>query len=295
MVRLHPELPATESTCSFFAAPFLVCRWHCASRASRGAEFMDWLTRPPWPLPALLAWGGSWLLFLGLQRVTTPVLALLLACALAATASLLGSNWWRRGLIAAGFPLALALTGGAVVPPWAWLVPLALLALVYPLNAWRDAPLFPTPINALQGLAAQVPLAPGARVLDAGCGLGDGLRALRRAYPQARMEGVEWSWPLRFLCALRCPWAQVRRGDMWRTDWSGYQLVYLFQRPESMARAAAKAQVEMAPGSWLVSLEFAVPDVLPQAQLRLPGNRVVWIYGMPGDGGARRNTERTHD
>ena len=39
---------------------------------------MDWLTRPPWPLPALLAWGGSWLLFLGLQRVTTPVLALLL-------------------------------------------------------------------------------------------------------------------------------------------------------------------------------------------------------------------------
>jgi hypothetical protein len=115
-------------------------------------------------------------------------------------------------------------------------------------------------------------------VLDAGCGLGDGLRALRRAYPQARLEGVEWSWPLRFLCALRCPWAQVRRGDMWRTDWSSYQLVYLFQRPESMARAAAKAQAEMASGSWLVSLEFAVPGVLPQAQLRLPGDRVVWIY-----------------
>ncbi|MGE5331900.1 MAG: class I SAM-dependent methyltransferase, partial [Nitrospirota bacterium] len=133
----------------------------------------------------------------------------------------------------------------------------------------------------LQGLAAQVPLAPGARVLDAGCGLGDGLRALRRAYPQARLEGVEWSWPLRFLCALRCPWAQVRRGDMWRTDWSSYQLVYLFQRPESMARAAAKAQAEMASGSWLVSLEFAVPGVLPQAQLRLPGDRVVWIYRFP--------------
>lgn len=239
---------------------------------------MLWIARIPWPLPALLAWGGAWLLFAGLQRVTSPVWALLLACALAAAASLMGSNWWRRGLIAAGFPLALALTGWAVVPAWAWLVPLGLLALVYPLNAWRDAPLFPTPINALQGLAAQVPLAPGARVLDAGCGLGDGLRALRRAYPQARLEGVEWSWPLRFLCALRCPWAQVRRGDMWRTDWSSYQLVYLFQRPESMARAAAKAQAEMAPGSWLVSLEFAVPGVLPQAQLRLPGDRVVWIY-----------------
>jgi hypothetical protein len=48
-------------------------------------------------------------------------------------------------LIAAGFPLSLALTGAAGLPAWAWLVPLALLLLVYPLNAWRDAPLFPTP------------------------------------------------------------------------------------------------------------------------------------------------------
>jgi hypothetical protein len=68
---------------------------------------------------------------------------------------------------------------------------------------------------------------------------------------------------------------------MWRADWSGYQLVYLFQRPESMERAAAKAQAEMAPGAWLVSLEFAVPGALPQAQLRLSGERVVWVYRMP--------------
>jgi hypothetical protein len=33
---------------------------------------------------------------------------------------------------------------------------------------------------------------------------------------------------------------------MWRADWSGYQLVYLFQRPESMARAWAKGCAEMA-------------------------------------------------
>lgn len=242
---------------------------------------MNWIPRIPWPLPALLTWGSAWLLFAGLQRVISPVWALLLACALAAVASVLGSNWWRRGLIAAGFPLALALMGVAAVPSWAWLVPLALLLCVYPLNAWRDAPLFPTPHHALEGLDAQVPLAQGAQVLDAGCGLGDGLLALRRAYPRARIEGVEWSWPLRLLCQFRCPWARVRRGDMWRADWSGYQLVYLFQRPESMARAAAKAQAELTPGAWLVSLEFAVPGALPQAQLRLPGERVVWIYRMP--------------
>ncbi len=194
----------------------------------------------------------------------------------------MGRGWWRRALIAAGFPLSLLASGAAGVPAWAWLVPLALLLLVYPLNAWRDAPLFPTPRKALDALAALAPLAAQDRVLDAGCGLGDGLVALRRAYPQARIDGVEWSAALRLLCALRCPWARVRRGDMWRADWSAYQLVYLFQRPESMARAAAKARAELAPGAWLVSLEFPVPGGLLHSRVALPGGRVLWLYRAPG-------------
>ena len=239
------------------------------------ARLPAWL---PWPLPALLAWAGAWLVFVALQRAVPPLLAVLLACSVGVVASLLAGNWWRRSWIALGFPLSLALTGAAALPAWAWLAPLALLLLVYPLNAWRDAPVFPTPRQALDGLAALLPLTPQARVLDAGCGMGDGLLALRRAYPQARIDGVEWSWPLRLLCALRCPWARVRQGDMWRADWSGYQLVYLFQRPESMARAGAKARAEMAPGAWLVSLEFPLPDTPAHAQLCLPGGRVVWLY-----------------
>lgn len=237
--------------------------------------------RLPWPLPALLAWGVAWAIFVLLLRVMPPLGAMLVASALGTCASLLGNSWWRRGLIAVGFPLSLALTGMAHLPAWGWLVPLALLLLVYPLNAWRDAPVFPTPRHALKALPAQAPLPVGARVLDAGCGLGDGLLALRQAYPLVALEGLEWSWPLAAVCALRCRWARVRRGDIWRADWSTYQMVYLFQRPESMARAAAKAQAEMAPGSWLVSLEFAVPGVLPRAQLRSPGGRVVWVYRMP--------------
>ena len=63
--------------------------------------------------------------------------------------------------------------------------------------------MFPTPAGAL-GLARLVPLPPEARVLDAGCGLGDGLRELHREYPQTQLAGVEWSWPLRLACAWRC-------------------------------------------------------------------------------------------
>lgn len=239
------------------------------------------MSRWPWPLPALCAWGAAWVLFVLLLRVVPPWAAMLAACALGTLASVLGHSWWRRGWIALGFPLSLALTGVVTLPAWGWLVPLALLLLVYPLNAWRDAPLFPTPRQALADVPAHLPLPPGARVLDAGCGLGDGLKALRHAYPQAQIDGLEWSWPLRWLCALRCPWARVRRADMWKVDWRPYQLVYVFQRPESMARAAAKAQADMAPGSWLVSLEFAVPQAVPHARLTTPTGRSVWVYALP--------------
>ena len=236
--------------------------------------------RLPWPLPAVLAWAAAWLAFAGLRQAAPPAVAVLLACGVGVAGSVLAATWWRRALIALGFPLSLLLTGAAALPSWAWLLPLAVLLLVYPLNAWRDAPLFPTPTDALQGLADAAPLPDGAAVLDAGCGLGDGLRALRGQYPQARLNGMEWSWPLRWLCALRCPWARVRQGDIWLADWSSYQLIYLFQRPESMTRALIKS-AEMPPGSWLVSLEFPLPDTPPSAQHTPAEGKPLWLYRMP--------------
>ena len=235
--------------------------------------------RLPWPLPALLVWAAAWGLFAVLAQAGVDVLvALGCAAALGALGSVLGPNWWRRFMIALGFPLSLLVSGAVTLPGWVWLLPLGLVLLVYPINAWRDAPIFPTPRAALLGLPQAIALPAGAAVLDAGCGLGDGLRALRRAWPEATLHGLEWSWPLRLLCALRCPWAQVRRGDIWRESWAPYQLVYVFQRPESMARALAKAQAEMAPGGWLVSLEFEVVGQPHQARLMAPDGRPVWIY-----------------
>jgi len=237
-----------------------------------------------WPLPAVLTWLAAWVVFTALLRTgQSPLLALGTACALGVVASLLGASWWRRGIITLGFPLSLAASGVVALPAWAWLLPLILLLLIYPLNAWRDAPLFPTPHDALNDLPAHIQLGPDALILDAGCGLGDGLKALRGAYPAAQLHGLEWSWPLRALCALRCRWARVRQGDIWRADWSGYQLVYLFQRPESMPRAVAKAAGELQPGAWLVSLEFEAPQLQPQARLKAPDGRPVWLYRMPFD------------
>ena len=252
----------------------------------------------PWPAPALLTWLAAWAL-LTLLTPASRTGAWAAAAGLGVLVALVmrQTSGWRRLMVAAGFPASalvktLASAGAATsaaglagslpptagMPAWVWLLPAALLLAVYPLRAWRDAPLFPTPAGALQGLAALVELPPGARALDAGCGLGHGLAALHDEFPLVCIEGVEWSWPLRLAAAVRCPWARVRQGDMWQDDWSGLGLVYVFQRPESMARALAKARAEQAPGAWLASLEFAAPDVAPTAVLQRPGAKPVWLY-----------------
>jgi len=245
----------------------------------------------PWPLPALATWLAAWLMLWALAPLAPTqgwpaAVPWLVAAAAGALLALLPrrASGWRRLFMAGGFPVSAALSGAAAVPAWAWLLPMGLLLAAYPLRTWRDAPLFPTPADALLGLADQVPLRPGARVLDAGCGLGHGLAALRRSWPQARLEGIEWSGPLRLATALRCPWAQVRRGDMWADSWRGCDAVYLFQRPESMARAWAKAPAELAPGSGLLSLDFAVPGVEPTVALQRPGRQPVWAYRLGGGG-----------
>ncbi|MDP4302034.1 class I SAM-dependent methyltransferase [Leptothrix discophora] len=245
----------------------------------------------PWPAPALLLWLACGLLQALLLRLDAPpAVALATSVGLGVLAALLADAPWRRWMLALGWP-ALSLAGGlsSGVPAWAWLLPLALLLLAYPLRAWRDAPMFPTPAQALDGLAERVPLPVDARVRDAGCGMGHGLQALRAVYPQARLEGIEWSLPLRLYAGLRCPWARVRRGDLWADGWQGLAMVYVFQRPESMERVWAKACAELAPGAWLVSLAFEVPGQPPAAQLPAgPARRhAVWIYRVPAEGAAR--------
>ena len=236
-----------------------------------------------WPLPALLTWALAWGVFLLLRSLAAPaLLAMVVALLLGAGLAVLGATPWRRVFIAAGFPLSLAASGLATaLPGWVWLLPLAVLAVLYPLNTWRDAPLFPTPRDALAGLATVAPLPELAHIVDAGCGLGAGLLELHRVYPKARIVGWEWSWPLRWLCALRCRFARVERADIWAADWHPFDMVYLFQRPESMQRAAEKAATELKPGAWMVSLEFEVSSLQPQAVLDVSEGRKVWAYKAP--------------
>jgi hypothetical protein len=250
-----------------------------------GAVVQRW----PWPLPALLAWAAAWGSFHAARAVgLSPTAALVLATTTGVVFSLLGSSLPRKLIMALGFPLSWALLlGGSVGASadtslaWAWLLPLGLFLALYPPGSWKDAPLFPTPPDVLNGLREAAPLPLAGHVLDAGCGLGDGLIALEREYPDVHLVGIERSLPLRLLCALRCRWARVEGGDMWAADWSSYDMVYLFQRPESMARAMDKATRELRPGAWLVSLEFEAVGWVAHVCLQDDDDRPVWLYQVP--------------
>ncbi len=247
---------------------------------------LAFITRLPWPLPAVLAWAAAWLVWLLLRKAGLDAAAAVAGGLATSLLLALGcSGRWRRGIAAAGFPLsALALGAAGALPAWLWLLLLLPVLAAYPLRAWRDAPFFPTPADALESLPNVITTAP-LSVLDAGCGLGHGLDALHALWPQAQAHGLEWSAPLAWLAALRCRrFAHIRRGDMWAACWAGHDIVYVFQRPESMRRVFDKAQRELAPGAWLVSLEFAVPGQAPQARLRCRDGRDLWLYQMPQGG-----------
>jgi hypothetical protein len=259
----------------------------------------------------VFAWAAGWTLMLAASWLGWSAgLALLLGTAPA----LWFQGWvrpgWRRWVVLGGLPLLMLTTAGvATVGPGGWLALALLLLALYPLQAWRDAPVFPTPPEALRGLRETVALAPGAVVLDAGSGLGDGMVALRQAFPVARVQGVESSLVLVMLSRWRLrreyrrsadrdpdPEAssssgafdrsnaapQVLRGDMWAMSWAPFDLVYLFQRPESMQRAWDKACSELVAGAWVVSLEFEVPGVAPTGRLTCPDGRFLWIYRLGG-------------
>ncbi len=73
----------------------------------------------------------------------------------------------------------------------------------------------------------------------------------------------------------------MRHGDIWREDWGAYDLVYLFQRPETLPRAVAKARAEMKAGARLVSLEFVASALQPTAVVYASEDRPVWVYRLP--------------
>lgn len=215
------------------------------------------------PLGMALLWLAQWAGYIALAGSGMARSSAFALCAGAAMMTLARkkASPMQKALLVAGFPasfVALLLAHQWSTPGWVWLAALVAGAAVFPRLSREDAPLWFSPAGAARELASWLALPAGAVIVDAGSGMGHALRALKKAYPHARVQGVESSAALCWLSRWSAPGCEVARADLWESSWSQADLVYLFLRPEAMSRALEKARKELKPEAWLVSLEFAL-------------------------------------
>lgn len=213
------------------------------------------------PLAALLAFGLSASVAVAPIWIAPP-LTVLLALALGA-----------RGLVLAVYALFWPLLVGLAslaLPAWAWaLAALALFAVCRHAMTER-VPLFLSSRAAVDALADSVPQ--GVRFADLGAGTGSVVVPLARRRPDLTVIGVESAW----LPWLLCRWRgrdldnlRVRYGDIWKQDWHGFDVVYVYLSPAPMSRVWARFRKDAPADGCLISNTFSVDGAPPDRTVPL--------------------------
>ncbi|MGL3606443.1 hypothetical protein ACSV9I_08015 [Rhizobium sp. G187] len=188
------------------------------------------------------------------------------------------ARWWL--LIAFLFPLAMALALSAgQLPAWPFAIVFLVLALVFSNTARGRVPLYLTNGETASVLKRLMVERGATHFTDLGCGLGGVVRALDGE--GRRAQGVENAPGLVLLGTLICALTgrgRIRRGDLFRADLSGEDVVYAFLSPHPMAALFAKVETGMKPGSLFVSNSFAVPDRDPDEIWELSDRRGTKLY-----------------
>ncbi|NWJ40770.1 MAG: class I SAM-dependent methyltransferase [Geothrix sp.] len=241
---------------------------------------MSLLRRLPPVLRALLAQALAFGALVALVRLGVrfpPLVWVLLQSVLAVFLSRwldLGPRWV---FMQAALPFLVRALWGAPIPAWVYLLLFLGLALVFGGGLLTRVPLYHASEDAWEKLEGLLPGHPGARFVDLGCGFGGPVAHLAKVRPDAVFVGVEASpatWLVAWLRCLPRRNAHIRLGSLWRTDLTGFDVVYAFLSPVPMPALWAKAQRELRPGSRLVSHSFEVPNETP--------HRVIPVKGREG-------------
>lgn len=171
--------------------------------------------------------------------------------------------WWLP--IQFSFPLATILFLALHLPPWIFLAAFLLLLGLFWSTFRTQVPFYPS--NPAIWAAVAERLAEPARFIDIGSGFGGLVLHLETQFPGGRFFGIEVA-PLPWLASrvrarLRRSRARFMRGDYGRIDLSDYDVVFAFLSPAAMPALWRKAEVEMRPGTLLLSYEFSIPGTTP--------------------------------
>lgn len=123
-------------------------------------------------------------------------------------------------------------------------------------------------------------------MIDIGSGLGDLSMYIAQRRPNDTVEGIEIA-PLPWLISkvrarMQASNAAFTRGNYESLNFAEYDVVFAYLSPAAMTNLWIKANQEMRKGSLLVSLEFEIPEALPD-QIIHTGTSTpkLYVWRMP--------------
>ncbi|MCF8084573.1 MAG: class I SAM-dependent methyltransferase [Deltaproteobacteria bacterium] len=139
----------------------------------------------------------------------------------------------------------------------------------------------------IQATLDAVPMRPGERLYDLGCGDGRVLRAMVGRY-DVQAVGFEVN-PVAYLVAKALSVATERvricYGNFWSKDLSDADVVFCYLFPDLMERLALKLHRELRPGCRVVSCNFPLSGWTPTQILHPTAQRhadPIYLYEVPG-------------
>lgn len=184
--------------------------------------------------------------------------------------------------------IGIAMTPAWFAPPWLavpWQVAGVLLGVPALVISWRYAPWWPTPSAELPRILECLALEPRHAFCDLGAGDGRMVLWAHRA-SGATCTGIELA-PLPWLVGtLRLsfagPCARMIRGDVFRTDLSSYDVLYVWGTDYFSAtpRFGRYVRDTLKPGARLVSYQHPIPGLQP-ARTASGGQRPIYVYEFP--------------
>ncbi len=204
-------------------------------------------------------------------------------------AALLGAlaglpRWWIPIQLLAPPVLGLLVVIG--LPLWCAPLGLAVLLLLYGGGVATRVPLYLSATAAHVALAQLLAGRPLPRAVDLGAGFGGPMRHLAKVFPHGVFRSVEASpatWLVAWILGCQRSNLRVQWGDLWRTELSDFDLIYVFLSPEPMPRLWTQVCAQAKPGALLVSNTFPVPGAEAAQVIDLPGrtDARLFVYPVP--------------
>ncbi|WP_020182159.1 class I SAM-dependent methyltransferase [Methylotenera sp. 1P/1] len=177
--------------------------------------------------------------------------------------------WWRW--IHFFFPLALWLMSILHVPSSVYFIGFVVTMALYWTTFKTQVPFYPSrPAvwQALHNLMQQHRPHHALRMIDIGSGLGDVSTYIAQHRPNDMVEGIEVA-PLPWLISkvrayLKGSRATFTLGSYHALNFADYDVVFAYLSPAAMSQLWEKASQEMRHDTLLVSLEFDIPNVMPE-------------------------------